>query len=140
MLFYGYLLLGAILAFVAYAGWKGTDRGAKAGAGLVLTLFALPYLVVEVQTSRRPGLIAMAKGRVRSERFSPESHPSLTAKLLSVSRTKATVYVVRPGEFGDLIRLVRAKGRWTPSETSECVWSTRGSASGNVFPPYPWGD
>jgi hypothetical protein len=109
----------------------------------LLLLPLLPYAVVEGQTLLlRPSVWAATQHALRQGGFSDRL---FLLKVLSVGPKRVRVYTVTPCMPYDtnttqwravVVRLARTADGWQPAG-EEHIWSECGSASGNVFPPYP---
>lgn len=54
-------------------------------------------------------------------------------KVINISKSKATVYYVSKGTFGNIIHFANSNGQWK-LQSWETVWSKNGSADGFMWP------
>lgn len=110
---------------------------------LAALLPLLPYAAVEAQTHLYlPALRGAVADAVQEINGAPTFR---SAKVLGITQRSCRVYVVTPclaaaalgsGWRGEVLRLSRSGAGWSYTGV-ETVWSDCGSASGNIFPPYP---
>lgn len=113
---------------------------------LLAVLFLLPlapYAVVESRTAYWRASLLPATQQALAE-ISGGSEPMLSFKVLSVQQNQAEVYAVtlrrNPKPLcasGLAMTLAKTAKGWQFTGNYRAVWSDCGSASGNIFPPYP---
>jgi hypothetical protein len=116
------------------------------GWACIILFFLLPYIFVEIQTLLvcswvYPLVKKAAEGTVG---YSPQMY---TLKVLRLTPTQVRCYVVLPCGVNresngttkrmGVVYVFRKNDKAWILETEEGIWSECGSASGNVFPPYP---
>jgi heme/copper-type cytochrome/quinol oxidase subunit 2 len=129
--------------------YRETSPAAKAAQGaitiLVLSLPLVPYARVELNT--RLALPALQPAVEEAALALTGNRHVRSVKGLSLEGSDARVHIVSPcsmeyptpqkGWTADVVTLVHEGSGWRYNGYYDTVWSDCGSASGNIFPPYP---
>ncbi len=143
-------LIGLFVVLVVSRYLRGRWSGSPRRRCVVLACLA----VIVVAVPLAPYAVVEGRTRMYARSLSPAVHQAMrqigfedairSLKVLSISHSKAVVYVVTPCMHSKsdyracTVELMNARSRWRFREGSDrIVWSDCGSADGNIFPPYP---
>lgn len=96
----------------------------------------IPYARVAVQTARYGKELESALHATKETMAVMEPSDTFSIlRVLDITATEAELYLADESG-GYVVRFVRRANKWAYKD-DDVVWSNRGSAEGNTFPPYP---
>ncbi len=107
----------------------------------VLLLLApiLPYVGTEARTKMYGA--ALSNGIGDAIESIDTSYFLMSFKVLNINTNTARVFVIcrrtQNQYAGNIVTLTKHSNVWSFAGKYDTVWSTSGSADGNIFPPYP---